>query len=74
MDLAPLIERTPVDTFLTAGGFEFIDELALALQRKLDRNGGGPVAVSTMDLAWLLDGYARARLSPPAPPGVPSPA
>lgn len=61
--LDTIIADTTVDIFETAGGFDFTDEIALALNAKWRQRSDGPVLVSALDLAWLLDGYARARLA-----------
>lgn len=63
-DLTSIIEGTSQETFETAGGFAFTDELAVRYDEKR-RGRRGPVTVSTIDLAWLLDGYARARIGLP---------
>lgn len=60
-DLTPIIGDTSEEIFRIGGGFEFTDEIALALNAKWRRTQG-PVLVSQVDLAWLLDGYARARM------------
>jgi hypothetical protein len=60
-DLEQIIEDTTDQVFQIAGGFEFTDEIAVKLNAKW-RKSQGPVLVSQVDLAWLLDGYARSRL------------
>ena len=62
-DLHAIIADTPDDVFATAGGFAYTDEIAVALNEKWRKKANGPVVVSVVDLAWLLDGYARARLA-----------
>lgn len=59
--LQHIIEGTPDNVFETAGGFDFTDELASKLYDKACA-GQPMVAVSVLDLMWLTDGYARARL------------
>lgn len=61
--LEEIIAGTSDDLFEMAGGFDFTDELASLLNAKWRDKRSGPVVVSVTDLAWLLDGYARARLS-----------
>lgn len=61
--LESIIAETPDDIFETAGGFAYTDEIALRLSERW-RKSSGAVVVSLTDLAWLIDGYARARLSP----------
>jgi len=58
-----IIKDTSEAVFETAGGFEFTDELAVNLDTKWRKQEHGPVVVSAVDLAWLIDGYARARLA-----------
>ncbi len=67
-NLADVIKDTTQEVFEIAGGFEFTDEIAVKLNNKWrDSQSPGPVIVSASDLAWLIDGYARARLSMPTP-------
>lgn len=60
--LARIIAGTPDATFEQAGGFAFTDEIAVTLEAHWRERPGG-VVLSRMELAWLLEGYARARLS-----------
>ena len=62
-ELADIIDHTTTEVFEMAGGFGFTDEIALGLNAKWRKQAHGPVIVGSLDLAWLLDGYARARLA-----------
>jgi hypothetical protein len=64
--LRALISDTTDETFAQAGGFGFVDEIAVHLDAKW-RGKPGPMVLSGMDLAWLIDGYARARFAALAP-------
>jgi hypothetical protein len=61
--LESIIADTTDEMFQVAGGFAFTDEIAWKLSAKWRKQANGPVVVSAIDLAWLLDGYARSRLS-----------
>jgi hypothetical protein len=60
--LHAIIAGTPAAIFDQAGGFAFTDEIAVALEAHWRERPGG-VVLSRMELAWLLEGYVRARLA-----------
>lgn len=70
VDLASIIEDTPDEVWELAGGFGLTDEIASKLNARWRKQANGPVIVSAVDLAWLLDGYARARLAVSGSQGV----
>lgn len=59
--LLPLLDGTPDRIFDMAGGFDFVDEIAVRLDAHW-RGKTGAVIIGRMELCWLLDGYARSRL------------
>jgi hypothetical protein len=64
--LQAIIAGTPDATFDQAGGFGYTDEIAVGLDAYWKEHPSGSlVAVGRMDLCWLLEGYARARLENP---------
>ena len=66
--LAAIIEDTTVEMFELVGGFAYTDAIALGLAAKWRESEAHiPAVVTVADLAWLLDGYARARLAADGP-------
>lgn len=56
------LAASPDDAWEMAGGFGFTDEIAVKLDARWRELGlDGAVPVSLVDLAWLIEGYARAR-------------
>ena len=52
------------ETFATAGGFPFTDELAREMKDRAQhviRSDGQGVVLSALDVLWLVEGYDRAR-------------
>lgn len=62
-EIASLAAGSPDDAWEMAGGFGFTDEIAVKLDARWRELGGRTraVPVSLVDLAWLIEGYARAR-------------